>query len=288
MQYGISFSSRSLFLMNSWRTRCAKYCLSVCWSCFPCFNNAANIKILNPSLRPLRFPFYLYTTTRLCFCRAFWNNFTFKSEFQSKCKQTRRERTVLNEKTRSFPATFSFTYFLAKSVLRALKITLSSRWLTVNSDKQIVKWTFNSNRGEVEVDLVCWFGHFFRNEIVIIRKIARRKSLWQCNRSVLGSVRVSSLDNSLISIHLIRYWDAMSESNGGKSIIPSDGVKSEASKSGWLLKWTNYLKGKRDDGERVVQVWLELSHLQATRRDGSFFRMESCRITGECLLLALS
>ena len=36
----------------------------------------------------------------------------------------------------------------------------------------------------------------------------------------------------------------MSE-NSNKSIIPSDGSKAEASKSGWLLKWTNYLKGKR-------------------------------------------
>lgn len=35
----------------------------------------------------------------------------------------------------------------------------------------------------------------------------------------------------------------MSE-NSNKSITPSDGSKAEASKAGWLLKWTNYLKGK--------------------------------------------
>lgn len=35
----------------------------------------------------------------------------------------------------------------------------------------------------------------------------------------------------------------MSESNNNKSLAPSDVAKTDASKSGWLLKWTNYLKG---------------------------------------------
>lgn len=37
----------------------------------------------------------------------------------------------------------------------------------------------------------------------------------------------------------------MSENIINKSITPNDGPKTEAAKSGWLLKWTNYLKGKR-------------------------------------------
>lgn len=71
----------------------------------------------------------------------------------------------------------------------------------------------------------------------------------------------------------------MSDSNGGKSIIPNEAVKSEASKSGWLLKWTNYLKGNQG-GARSDQPSCSKFSLQAIKRDGSYCQTESCLTTG--------
>lgn len=56
----------------------------------------------------------------------------------------------------------------------------------------------------------------------------------------------------------------MSESSN-KSITPSE-LKSEASKSGWLLKWTNYLKGK------------ETPSLNAQQADDSIFRISKALV----------